>query len=121
MTSELKVGYVYHVQSFEKIYPPKGKFGICICASQKYFFAINTANRQHYDCIKIHVSEHPELQQDRYVSCRAPLIPEKGATFQERYKVSKPFIQRLIQKVDESKLLTKKVKNEILPELRSLI
>lgn len=115
-----QVGYVYHVNSFAQVSPAKGKFGICVCVAEGYFLAINTDDRAMYDCICIKVSEHQQLGQDRYVSCKSPLTIPPGADVQMKYKISKEFTAELIAKIETSQYLTPKQIAAIVGELKTL-
>ncbi len=81
---------------------------------------INTENRVMYDCIPILVSQHSQLVQDRFVSCKSPLTVPRDAVVTESYKVSLDFLISLIAKVEASKFLSKLQKSEIVTDLKTI-
>ena len=107
----LKLGDITYGQ-IPDIYPPKKKYCVCVCAKHKYFFLINTENREMYDCIPIPKGKtFPEY--DGFISC-SRVFSIKSRKVVDR--VSDDTLKSILEKVKISKKLLPKQINTIVSE-----
>ena len=53
----------------DTIYPPKNKYAVFVSTSKKWFFLINSENREHYHCFPILAQNRNFPKHDSFISC----------------------------------------------------
>ena len=116
--TEISDVYVINVKDSD-IQNRETKHCICISVSKDRYVVINTEHRQMYDDFIIKASDYPFLKgKDRFVCCATVhrFLPDRIVS-ESVGKLKYPDMLKIIEKIQNSKVLDKSEKNDIVPDL----
>ena len=95
------------------------KHCICISVSKDKYLVINSEHRQMYDDFEIKASDYQFLKgKNRFVSCAFVYkFPPEKIISKSVGKLKYPDMLKIIDKIQNSKILDQSEKNDILPDL----
>ena len=100
-----------------EIVPPKNKFIVCVNKNKSLFLLINTQNRGMYECAEILATKYSFLKnKNRFISCSRYFKLPKNLIKKAKLitSIDEEDMIRIYKKIQESKNLSPKQKQEIL-------
>lgn len=100
----------------EGIIPPKNKFALCVHVGDGLFLLINSENRKMYNCVPIPKGKKfPKY--DSFVGTSKVYSPSDSVKIEYFDKASKEVLNLILEKVKNSKTLSKVIKDKIIKSL----
>ena len=115
---EFEIGQVFVIDTSKSLDHRDTKHCVCISLGGDKFFLINTNHREMYDDFKIYADDYPFLNGDnRFISCSLIMHFDSNLINRCVGMLKYADILKIKSKIENSKTLTLKDINEVLPDL----